>query len=122
SENTTLEVRELARSRLVRGLLLAPTSPTRSLLMSKLLSSVLTASCVLGLAATGCVKQDDPPEAIARAIPTSEQVRIKLPTNGRALGDLANYYIVSRDVTRTLNGGTGWVLVLIHAIVQYPVT
>jgi hypothetical protein len=90
--------------------------------MNKLFSSVLTASCVLSLAATGCVKQDDPPEEIARAIPTSEQVRIKLPVNGKALGDLANYYVVTRDVTRTLNGGTGWVLVLIHAIVQYPVT
>ena len=90
--------------------------------MSNLLKTVLTASCVLSLAATGCVKQDDPPEAIARAIPTAEQVSIKLPANGRALGDLANYYVVTRDVTRTLNGGTGWVLVLIHAIVQYPVT
>jgi hypothetical protein len=90
--------------------------------MSNLLKSVLTASCVLSLAATGCVKQDDPPEAIARAIPTKEQVSIKLPASGKTLGELANYYVVTRDVTHTLNGGTGWVLVLIHAIVQYPVT
>ena len=90
--------------------------------MSKLLPSVLTATCVLSLAATGCVKQDAPPDEIARAIPTSEQVRIKLPVNGKALGDLASYYVVTRDVTRTLNGGTGWVLVLVHSIVQYPVT
>src|SRR5262245_12468223 len=90
--------------------------------MSNLLKSVLTASCVRSLAATGCVKQDAPPDEIARAIPTDEQVRIKLPNSGRALGDLSNYYVVTRDVTRTLNGGTGWVLVLIHAIVQYPVT
>lgn len=90
--------------------------------MSKLLNSVLTASCVLSLAATGCIKQDAPPDEIARAIPTAEQVRIKLPNSGKTLGDIANYYVVTRDVTRTLNGGTGWVLVLIHAIVQYPVT
>lgn len=91
--------------------------------MSQLLTSVLTATCVLSIAATGCIKQDGPPEEIARAIPTAEQVRIKLPANAaRTLGDLANYYVVTRDVTRTLNGGTGWVLVLIHAIVQYPVT
>jgi hypothetical protein len=90
--------------------------------MSNLLKSVLTASCVLSLAATGCVKQDAPPDEIARAIPTDEQVRIKLPNSGKTLGELANYYVVTRDVTRTLNGGTGWVLVLIHAIVQYPVT
>jgi hypothetical protein len=91
-------------------------------MMSKLLSTVLTASCVLSLAATGCVKQDDPPDEIARAIPTAEQVRIKLPNSGKTLGELANYYVVTRDVTHTLNGGTAWVLVLIHAIVQYPVT
>lgn len=91
--------------------------------MSKLLNSVLTATCVLSIAATGCIKQDGPPEEIARAIPTAEQVRIKLPANAaRTLGDLANYYVVTRDVTRTLNGGTAWVLILIHAIVQYPVT
>lgn len=90
--------------------------------MSNLLKSVLTASCVLTLAATGCVRQDAPPDEIARAIPTAEQVRIKLPNSGKTLGELANYYVVTRDVTHTLNGGTAWVLILIHAIVQYPVT
>lgn len=91
--------------------------------MTKLRSSVLTASCLLSLAATGCIKQDAPPDEIARAIPTAEQVRIKLPASqARTIGDLASYYVVTRDVTRTLNGGTGWVLVLIHGIVQYPVT
>ena len=91
--------------------------------MSKLLTTVLTATCALSLAATGCVKQDDPPEEIQRAIPRAEQVRIKLPASAaRTLGDLAGYYVVTRDVTRTLNGGTGWVLGLIHTIVQFPVT
>lgn len=92
--------------------------------MSNLLKTALTTTIVLSLAATGCVKQDDAPsEAIARAIPTSDQVQIKLPqSQQRMLGDLAGYYVVTRDVTRTLNGGTAWVLILIHAIVQYPVT
>jgi hypothetical protein len=90
--------------------------------MEKLLKSVLTASCVLSLAATGCIKQDAPPDEIARAIPTAEQVSIKLPNSGKTLGELANYYVVTRDVTHSLNGGTAWVLILIHSIVQYPVT
>jgi hypothetical protein len=90
--------------------------------MSKLLKSVLAASYVVSLAATGCVKQDAPPDEIARAIPTAEQVRIKLPNSSKTLGELASYYVVTRDVTRTLNGGTAWVLILIHSIVQYPVT
>lgn len=91
--------------------------------MSTLLKTALTATAILSLAATGCVKQDDPPENIARAIPTADQVKIKLPASQmRQLGDLASYYVVTRDVTRTLNGGTAWVLILIHAIVQHPVT
>ena len=90
---------------------------------SNTMKTLLSSSIALSLAATGCVKQDAPPDEIGRAIPTADQVRIKLPANqARMLGDLANYYVVTRDVTRTLNGGTAWVLVLIHAIVQYPVT
>ena len=93
------------------------------MMTSKLLKTALTSSVVLSLAATGCVKQDAPPDEIQRAIPTADQVQIKLPNNtARTLGQLANYYVVTRDVTRTLNGGTAWVLILIHAIVQQPVT
>src|SRR5690349_16516902 len=86
--------------------------PNEERWMSKLMTSTLVATLFLG----ACVKQDDPPQAVARAIPTAEQVQIKLPANGRAIGDLANYYVVTRDVTRTLNGGTAWVLILLHAI------
>jgi len=86
--------------------------------MSTLLKTALTATAILSLAATGCVKQDDPPENIARAIPTADQVKIKLPASQmRQLGDLASYYVVTRDVTRTLNGGTAYVLILVHTIV-----
>jgi len=86
--------------------------------MKKLLMTAAATSLILG----ACVKQDDPPEDIQRAIPTAEQVQIKLPASARTIGELANYYVVTRDVTRTLNGGTAWVLILIHSIVQYPVT
>jgi hypothetical protein len=92
-------------------------------MMSHLFKTLLSTSVVLSLAATGCVKQDDPPEDLQRAIPTADQVKIELPQNQqRMLGEIADYYRVTRDVTRTLNGGTAWVLILIHAIVQYPVT
>src|SRR5262245_52441966 len=75
-----------------------------------------------GVAASGClIKQDAPPQEIARAIPTADDVAIKLPSS-RTVGDLASYYVVTRDVTRTLNGGSAWVLILIHSIVQQPVT
>src|SRR5688572_8383155 len=99
------------------------TYSARRLLLGPGMKKLLLASCALSLAATGCIKQDGPPDEIARAIPTAEQVRIKLPASqARVVGELANYYVVTRDVTRTLNGGTAWVLILIHAIVQYPVT
>ena len=74
--------------------------------------------------ATGCV-QDQAPEGIARAIPTAEGVQIRLPdqaarittteseegigaSRNALLGELAEYYEVTRNVTRTLNAGAGW--------------
>src|SRR5213080_4685588 len=85
------------------------------------MKSLLAATAALSLAA--CVQQDAAPSAIGKAIPTSDQVSIKLPeSTARAVGDIASYYVVTRDVTRGFNGGSAWVLVLIHTIVQYPVT
>lgn len=91
-----------------------------------MIKSVLAATAALGLVA--CVKQDDDPRAIDRALPTADQVSIKLPqTTARtldenALGQLAAWYVATRDVTRTFNGGSAWVLTLIHTIVQFPAT
>ena len=77
----------------------------------------------LSLLAIGCVKQDAAPEGLDRAIPTADQVSIKLPANAmRSVGQLASWYVATRDVTRTFNGGSAWVLVLVHTIVQFPVT
>jgi hypothetical protein len=84
--------------------------------------ALLAAACFASLT-TGCIRKDaTPTDEIDRAIPTAEQVSIKLPGQARTVGELAPYYVVTRDVTRTFNGGSAWVLVLIHAIVQYPVT
>jgi hypothetical protein len=84
----------------------------------------LAASAALSLVA--CIKQDDlptDPQAVDRALPTAAQVSIKLPENtARSVGQLATWYVATRDITRTLNGGSAWVLVLIHTIVQFPVT
>lgn len=89
--------------------------------MSTLFKTALAATCAASLVA--CVQQDAPPSHIARAIPTADQVRINLPGNtARTVGELASWYVATRNVTRTFNGGAGWVLVLIHTIVQFPVT
>jgi hypothetical protein len=95
-----------------------------------MMKTLLAASCALSLVA--CVQQDNGPKEIDRAIPTSSQVSIKLPDSAKSaraqsgeadvIGQLANWYVATRDVTRTFNGGTAWVLTLIHAIVQAPVT
>lgn len=85
------------------------------------MKSLLAAACTLSLLA--CVKQDEAPRDLDRAIPTADQVSIKLPdSKTRTVGQLANWYVATRDVTRTFNGGTAWVLVLVHTIVQFPVT
>jgi len=88
--------------------------------------TLLAATTLLGFA-SGCLKQDEPPSEIANAIPTADQVSIKLPTSNSKIssltvGQTAQWYVATRDVTRTFNGGSAWVLLLIHSIVQYPVT
>lgn len=89
---------------------------------ASLLSSVLLSS-VVALSSAGCLNQDQRPEGLDEALPTAEQMSIKLPEGQtRAVGQLAEYYTHTRNITRTLNGGSAWVLVLIHSIVQYPVT
>jgi hypothetical protein len=86
-----------------------------------MLKSFLAASCFVSLVA--CVKQDDAPTGIERALPTTDQVSIKLPEqHTRTIGQLANWYVATRDITHSFNGGTGWVLVLLHSIVKLPVT
>ena len=88
--------------------------------------SLLSATVVASLV-TGCVaKQDAPPAAVANAIPKADQVQIKLPASAMrdsaTIGQLATYYLATRGVTQTFNGGSAWVLILIHTIVQFPVT
>ncbi|MCE9574402.1 MAG: hypothetical protein K8W52_14740 [Deltaproteobacteria bacterium] len=88
------------------------------------LRSLTIAAALTAIAATGCVQPNDDLHPAARVIPTSEQVAIKLPDKGtaRTVGQLAPWYVATRNVTRTLNGGTAWVLVVVHAVVQFPPT
>jgi hypothetical protein len=87
-------------------------------MLTKTLAAVaLTASLV------ACVQKTDAPTEIQTAIPTADQVKIKLPAgSARTVGQLAEWYVSTRDVTRMFNGGSAWVLLLIHGIVQFPVT
>jgi len=92
--------------------------------MTNLFKSLLATTAVLSLAGTGCVLKTGPDNgAIDEALPTSDQVQIKMPAQGtRAVGDLAQYYVITHDATTMFNGGAAWVLTLIHSIVQLPVT
>ncbi|HTM22096.1 MAG TPA: hypothetical protein VL172_16355 [Kofleriaceae bacterium] len=80
---------------------------------------------VTATALSGCVQQVEE-HPIDRALPTADGVAIKVPGQNAAatfaIGDVAEYYRVTRDVSRTLNGGAAWVLILVHAVVQYPPT
>jgi hypothetical protein len=45
-----------------------------------------------------------------------------LGATAKTVGQLANWYVATRDVTRTFNGGSAWVLTTVHAIIEFPVT
>ncbi len=73
--------------------------------MTMLTKSLLTATAAFSLVA--CVKQEEAPSNLKTALPTAEQVRIKLPDGAsRTVGQLADYYVITRNVTRTFNGGS----------------
>lgn len=76
--------------------------------------------------AAACVQQESV-HPIQDTLPTAAQVAVKLPEGGAAasafaLGQVADYYVLTRTTSRNLNGVTAWVLVVVHAIVQYPAT
>jgi hypothetical protein len=81
--------------------------------LSPLLAAALLAGCV--------TSQEETP--IVDALPTAESVQIRLPeNNARSVGQLADYYALTRTVTRDLNAGAAWVLLLVHTVVQFPAT
>lgn len=81
--------------------------------LSPLLAAALLAGCV--------ANQEETP--IVDALPTAESVQIRLPqSTARSIGQLADYYVITRAVTRDLNAGAAWVLILVHAVVQFPAT
>ncbi|HWO23284.1 MAG TPA: hypothetical protein VNO30_31295 [Kofleriaceae bacterium] len=82
------------------------------------------AAVTLAASLVACVQQEtSAPSSLQTALPTADQVQIKLPAaSARAVGELADWYVATRDVTRMFNGGSAWVLVLIHTIVKFPVT
>ncbi len=81
------------------------------------------AALTLATSLVACIQKDETPTELRRAIPTAAHVKIELPEgNARAIGDLAEWYVATRNVTRMFNGGSAWVLILVHAIIQYPVT
>jgi hypothetical protein len=83
---------------------------------TKLLATAAT------LSLTACIPKDDT-SGIDKAIPTADQVSIKLPTGqARTIGELADWYVSTRNITTTFNGGSAWVLILLHTIVAFPET
>lgn len=90
-----------------------------------MLKPTLAAVCFSSLVA--CVQQNKAPDEISQALPRAEDVSIKMPATTRAatartIGQLADWYVATRNVTTSFNGGTGWVLTLIHTVVSFPVT
>ncbi len=76
--------------------------------------------------AVGCIQKAEP-HPVRNALPTAENVKINVPDQSAsaqayAVGDLADYYVLTRNLSRGLNAGAGWVLALVHIIVQFPPT
>jgi hypothetical protein len=97
---------------------------------------IRASSWFIGLAAVlvvaGCQQSPDA-SGFLRAMPRAQDVEIKVPTSDTArhvsssgtsalVGQVADFYTLTRSVTLSLNGGTAWTLVLVHTIAGFPVT
>ena len=72
----------------------------------------LTIALSLALSA-GCVLQEQHP--VAKVLPTAENAQINLPQDNAqqlVLGDLAETYMWTRQITREFNAGATWVLLV----------
>ena len=69
--------------------------------------------------ALGCAEQDE----FLEALPTAGDVNITVPgqdAQALSLGETSDYYRMTRNVSRGVNGGIGGVFLLIERIVQSP--
>jgi hypothetical protein len=88
-----------------------------------MMNKSLLAATTFSLLTVACIKQDQTPDELRTSIPTADQVQIKLVgQDAKTVGQLADWYVATRDVTKMFNGGSAAVLVLIHTIVETPVT
>jgi hypothetical protein len=101
--------------------------------MKRELTILVTLTAMTGAA---CMKPDGE-DGIRGALPEASALQIKLPggsakpdavggdvgsTSRELLGETAQFYAFTRIVSRDLNRGAAFVLILVHTIVQYPVT
>jgi hypothetical protein len=103
-------------------------------------SITVTSLLIAALTSAGCLQQQEGPD-LGNALPRGEDVQVKLPDSAAAsqlddgrtdgdigstrleeLGQVADYYLVTRNVTRGLNFSVGWVLLVVHVVVQFPPT
>ena len=91
--------------------------------MKRVASVALSALVGYSALAGACKPQEDSAEAIRQALPQPASVQIKLPAGqARTLGELAEFYQLTRAVSVDLNHGAASVLLLVRAIVEFPVT
>lgn len=91
-------------------------------LVSCNLSNLVLATCLLG-AAAGCGNYSNEDLEFMAALPEKADLATAVPTRSAlTLGETAEYYRLTRDVSRIFNGITGAFLGLIDSIRAYPPT
>lgn len=87
--------------------------------LSRAFGATLLCSSLL---AFGCTEDESQgPEGVSKAIPTAEMLAIKVPGGQtRAIGELAEHYAETRDISAEINSSTAWALQQVHALLQGP--
>jgi hypothetical protein len=90
-------------------------------------TQLIATTGLVAIALGGCVVQENDVHPVARVIPTANDVQIRVPDQAataseRTIGQLADYYVLTRTISRDLNAGAAWVLLTVHFVVQFPPT
>ncbi|HRC58232.1 MAG TPA: hypothetical protein PKU97_20050 [Kofleriaceae bacterium] len=85
------------------------------------LGKTLLLSSLFAVAALGCAQEEEPADGLAKAIPTPEQVAIKVPKGQtRAIGQVADFYSDTRAAADEINSSAAWALMMVRSALEGP--
>ncbi|MEZ4359359.1 MAG: hypothetical protein R3B48_04205 [Kofleriaceae bacterium] len=83
--------------------------------------TVLVSTLLAAAAATGCTEDSQGSSGLQTELPTADQIAVKLPGRQlRAVGELAELWVDTREIANEINGAVPWALELVRTAIEEP--